>query len=143
MSPYDALKIAKERELDLVEVSPNANPPVCKILDFGKYQYDQKKKAKEAKKTQNVINVKEVKFKQNIAEHDYQTKLRNATKFLEAKDKVKVSLRFRGREVVHKNLTFELFNRFKDDLAELAKPEIGPKMEGRQVIMILSPVTGK
>ncbi len=139
MSPADALEIAAESELDLIEVSPNADPPVCKILDYGKYKYEQQKKKNEARKKQKVVDVKEVKLRPNIDTHDYDVKMRNAHKFLENGDKVKVTLRFRGREMAHQDIGMSLLHRVRDDLEELSKVEQMPKMEGRQMIMVLAP----
>lgn len=141
MSVKKAVAIAEESGLDLVEVSPNAKPPVCKILDFGKYKYEQQKKASEARKKQKTVEVKEIKMRPTIEDHDYGVKLKNAQKFLKAENKVKVTLRFRGREMAHKDLASALLNRFKDDLAPLSKVEMYPKMEGRQMMMILAPDT--
>lgn len=141
MDVKKAVAIAEESGLDLVEVSPNAKPPVCKILDFGKYKYEQQKKASEARKKQKTVDVKEVKMRPTIEDHDYGVKLKNAQKFLRAENKVKVTLRFRGREMAHKDLAAALLNRFKDDLADLSKVEMYPKMEGRQMLMILAPDT--
>lgn len=141
MSVKKAVAIAEESGLDLVEVSPNAKPPVCKILDFGKYKYEQQKKASEARKKQKTVEVKEIKMRPTIEDHDYGVKLKNAQKFLKAENKVKVTLRFRGREMAHKDLASALLNRFKDDLAPLSKVEMYPKMEGRQMLMILAPDT--
>lgn len=138
MSVPDALKKAEEAGLDLVEVSPGAKPPVCKILDYGKYKYEQQKKANEARKKQKTVDVKEVKLRPTIGDHDFQVKLRGARKFLENGDKVKVTLRFRGREMAHKDLALEVMSRFKDELADISKVDLEPKMEGRQAIMVLS-----
>ena len=139
MSPKEALEIAEEYGLDLVEVSPNADPPVCKIIDYGKYKYEQQKKANEARKKQKTVDVKEVKIRPGIEEHDYQVKLRNARRFLEDEDKVKVTLRFRGREMAHQDLALQVMRRFRDDLADISKVDQEPKMEGRQAVMMLSP----
>jgi len=139
MSPADAMEIAAEAELDLIEVSPNADPPVCKILDYGKFKYEQQKKKNEARKKQKVVDVKEVKLRPNIDTHDYDVKMRNAQRFLEHGDKVKVTLRFRGREMAHQDIGMNLLHRVKDDLEELSKVEAMPKMEGRQMIMVLAP----
>lgn len=138
----DAQKQADDLGLDLVEISPNADPPVCKILDYGKFKYEQQKKANEARKKQKVIDTKEVKIRPTIEEHDYQVKLRNARGFLEEGDKVKVTLRFRGREMAHLGLGMEVLNRFKKDLADIGKVEAEPKMEGKQAMMLIGP-TGK
>ncbi|MBB5516239.1 translation initiation factor IF-3 [Rubricella aquisinus] len=140
LSPAAALAMAEEEGLDLVEISPNANPPVCKIMDFGKFKYEQQKKESEARKKQKIIEVKEVKFRPNTDTHDYEVKMRNVTRFLDNGDKVKVTLRFRGREMAHQNLGRELLERVATDLEGLGKVEHMPKMEGRQMIMIVGPV---
>lgn len=132
--------MADEAGLDLVEISPNANPPVCKIMDFGKYKYEQQKRESEARKKQKVIEVKEVKFRPNTDIHDYDVKMRNVTKFLVNGDKVKITLRFRGREMAHQELGRDLLNRVADDTKEIGKIENMPKMEGRQMIMIIGPL---
>lgn len=134
----EALKKAEEVGLDLVEISPNAVPPVCKILDYGKYKYEQQKKAAEARKNQKVVEVKEIKIRPTIEEHDYQVKYKSARKFLGNGDKVKVTLRLRGREVAHKDLAMEVLHRFKNELLDISKVDMEPKMEGRQVVMVLS-----
>jgi len=139
MSVGKGIAAAEEAGLDLVEVSPNAKPPVCKILDFGKYKYEQQKKASEARKKQKTVDVKEVKMRPTIEDHDYGVKLKNAQRFLKAENKVKVTIRFRGREMAHKDIAFDLLDRFKDDLGEMAKVEYSAKMDGRQMIMILGP----
>jgi translation initiation factor IF-3 len=139
VSPAEALELAEKAGLDLVEISPNATPPVCKILDYGKYKYEQQKKAAEARKKQKVIEVKELKMRPGIEEHDYQVKLKAAKKFIEAEDKVKFTLRFRGREMAHVDLGREVLERYKADLADITKVEVQPKMEGRQMMMILAP----
>jgi translation initiation factor IF-3 len=136
-----ALEIAEDEGLDLVEVSPNAKPPVCKILDLGKYKYIAQKKAAEARKKQKIIEVKEIKMRPNIDTHDYDVKMRNVRKFLDNGDKVKLTIRFRGREMAHQNLGMDLLNKVRADIDELAKVELYPKMEGRQMIMILAPKT--
>ena len=139
MSVADGVAAAEEVGLDLVEVSPNAEPPVCKILDFGKYKYEQQKKAAEARKKQKTVDVKEIKVRPNIEDHDYNVKMKAARKFLTNEDKVKVTLRFRGREMAYKDMAAKLLDRIRDDLADLSKVEFHPKMEGRQMIMILAP----
>jgi translation initiation factor IF-3 len=136
----EALVMAEEAGLDLVEVSPGAEPPVCKILDYGKYKYEQQKKANEARKKQKTVDVKEIKLRPGIEKHDYEVKLRNAKRFLEEGDKVKVTLRFRGREMAHQDIGLGVLNRMKEDLGELAKVDMDAKIEGRQAIMVLSPV---
>ncbi len=134
----EALKLADEAGLDLVEVSPNAAPPVCKILDHGKYKFEQQKKAAEARKKQKTVDVKEVKIRPGMEENDYKVKMRNARKFLENGDKVKVTMRFRGREMAHQNIGFDLLKRMIEELADVGKVDLQPKMEGRQIIMVLS-----
>ena len=136
-----AIEKAASAGLDLVEISPNAEPPVCKILDYGKYKYEQQKKANEAKKKQKTVDVKEIKLRPAIGDHDYEVKLKAAKKFIEQGDKLKVTLRFRGREMAHMELGLEVLNRMKDDLAGLAKVDQEPKPEGRQVMMVMSPDT--
>lgn len=136
-----ALEKAYEAGLDLVEVSPNADPPVCKILDYGKYKYEQQKKAAEARKKQKTVDVKEVKIRPGIEDHDYKVKMKNARRFLEGGDKVKVTMRFRGREMAHQDIGLDLLKRMQDELAEISKTELEPKLEGRQMIMVLAPVT--
>ncbi|SDE10063.1 translation initiation factor IF-3 [Rhodospira trueperi] len=135
----DALHQAEDAGLDLVEISPNADPPVCKILDYGKFKYENQKKKNEAKKRQRVIEVKEIKLRPNIDEHDYVVKMKNCYKFLSDGDKVKITLRFRGREMAHQDLGMKVLIRVRDDMAELAKVEQLPKMEGRQMIMVMAP----
>lgn len=139
MTPSNALKLAMERGLDLVEISPNAKPPVCKIMNHGKYKYELQKKAQAAKKKQKVVETKEIKVRPTIAEGDYQVKLRNAIKFLAEGDKVRVSLQFKGREITHEEVGFAVINKFKADLVDHAKVEVEPKMEGRQIFMIMVP----
>ena len=133
------MKLAEEAGLDLVEISPNATPPVCKIMDFGKYKYELQKREAEARKNQKIIEIKEVKFRPNTDTHDYDVKMRNVMRFLEAGDKVKVTLRFRGREMAHQNIGAELLNRVAADIDEIGKVENMPKMEGRQMIMMIAP----
>ena len=135
----EGLTMAEEAGLDLVEVSPNADPPVCKILDFGKFKYEAQKKKNEARKKQKVIEVKEIKLRPNIDEHDYDVKMRSMKKFLEEGDKVKVTLRFRGRELAHQDLGMKVLEKVRDDLEELGKVEQIPKMEGRQMVMVIAP----
>ena len=135
----EALIAAQQAGLDLVEVSPNADPPVCKILDYGKYKYQAQKKKNEARKKQKTIDVKEIKLRPNIDDADYEVKLRNARRFLDEGDKVKVTMRFRGRELAHQELGMNVLVRVRDELEELCKVEQMPKMEGRQMIMVLSP----
>ena len=139
VTPQTGVERAEELGLDLVEISPNADPPVCKIMDFGKFKYESQKKAAEAKKKQKIIEIKEVKFRPNIDTHDYDVKMRSVTKFLDEGDKVKVTLRFRGREMAHQELGRELLERISGDIGELGKVEAMPKMEGRQMIMVVAP----
>ena len=139
MSVAAGIEAAEEVGLDLIEVSPNAKPPVCKILDYGKYKYEQQKKAAEARKKQKTVDVKEIKVRPNIEDHDYGVKMKAARRFLTNEDKVKVTLRFRGREMAFKDQAAQLLVRIKEDLADLSKVEFEPKMEGRQMIMILAP----
>ena len=136
-----AIELAKNEGLDLIEISPNANPPVCKIMDFGKFKYDQQKREAEARKKQKTIELKEIKFRPNTDKHDYGVKMRSVTKFLENGDKVKITLRFRGREMAHQELGAELMERVAVDTAHLGKPDVIPKVEGRQMIMIIYPNT--
>ncbi len=138
-NPAKAMDLAAEAGLDLVEISPNATPPVCKIMDFGKFKYEQQKRESEARKKQKTIDVKEVKFRPNTDSHDYDVKMRNVTRFLENGDKVKVTLRFRGREMAHQNLGRELLERVAADVEGLGKVENMPKMEGRQMVMMIGP----
>ncbi len=135
----EALRQAKEAELDLVEISPNAEVPVCRIMDYGKFLYQVEKKAAAAKKKQKQIQVKEIKFRPGTEEGDYQVKLRNLIRFLEEGNKAKVTVRYRGREMTHREIGMELLNRVKDDLVEQGTVEQFPKMEGRQMIMMLAP----
>jgi len=134
-----AIEMAAEAGLDLVELSPNAEPPVCKILDYGKYKYEQQKKANLARKKQKTVDVKEVKMSPRIEKNDYEVKMRNARRFLENGDKVKVSMRFRGREMAHIDIGRQLFTQMIEELNEIASIELSPKMEGRQMIMIVAP----
>ena len=140
LSTQEAINIAKQKGLDLIEISPNANPPVCKIIDIGKYKYDLQKKANKAKKKQKVINLKEIKLRPVTEIHDYNFKLKNAQKFLEKGDKVKFTVRFKGREMQHTHLGKELMERIVQDTSKVGKVEIQPKFEGRQIIMIIQPL---
>jgi len=133
------MKLAEEAGLDLVEISPNASPPVCKIMDFGKFKYEQQKRESEARKKQKIIEIKEIKFRPNTDVHDYEVKMRSVVKFLEGGDKVKVTMRFRGREMAHQNLGLELLNRVAADVDELGKIENMPRLEGRQMVMMIGP----
>ncbi|MDB5397021.1 MAG: translation initiation factor [Rhodospirillales bacterium] len=135
----EALAAAEESGFDLVEISPNADPPVCKLLDFGKFKYEQQKKKNEARKKQKIIEVKEIKLRPNIDDHDYDVKMRAATGFLDEGDKVKVTMRFRGREMMHQDLGMNVLMRVKDQLDPLAKVEQTPQLEGRQMTMVLAP----
>jgi translation initiation factor IF-3 len=135
----EALALAEKAALDLVEIAPGADPPVCKILDYGKFKYEEQKKKNEARKKQKVIEVKEIKLRPGIDEHDYDVKMRSMVKFIEEGDKVKVTMRFRGRELTHQDLGMNVLMRVKGDLDEIAKVEQFPRMEGRQMIMVVSP----
>ena len=139
LSIDEALKVAREAGLDLVEVAPEAEPPVCRVMDFGRYKYQQSKKVAESRKKSSVIEIKEVKFRPKTGEHDYQFKLRNIQKFLAEKNKVKVSLMFRGREIAHADLGLALLEKVLQDIGESGQPEQMPKLEGRNMIMILGP----
>nr|WP_319252122.1 translation initiation factor IF-3 [uncultured Celeribacter sp.] len=143
VSPRRALDLAIEAGLDLVEISPNATPPVCKIMDYGKFKYEQQKRESEARKKQKIIEIKEVKFRPGTDTHDYEVKMRNVVKFLENGDKVKVTLRFRGREMAHQDLGRQLLERVAEDTKEIGKVENMPKMEGRQMIMMIGPLPQK
>ena len=139
VSSREALEMAEEASLDLIEISPNAVPPVAKISDYGKYKYEAQKKAHEARKHQKVIEVKEIKMRPNIDDHDYEVKMRAMKRFIEEGDKVKVTLRFRGREMVHSELGLQVLNRVRGEMDPLTKIESMPRMEGRQMIMVLAP----
>ena len=143
MSLSEALNLAEQRHLDLVEIAPKAKPPVCRIMDYGKYQYEQQKREKEARKRQRVIDVKEVKLRIRIEDHDFDVKTKNAVRFLESGDKVKVTIMFRGRELTHPVLGEELLNKMADKLQEIAVVERKPKLEGRNMIMIVAPKSAK
>ena len=134
-----AMEMAEQAGLDLVEIAPNSVPPVCKILDYGKYKYQAQKKAAEARKKQKVVEVKEIKLRPMIDDHDYDVKMRSMKRFFEEGDKVKVTLRFRGREMAHQELGIQLLDRVKGDTSTMAKVEQEPKFEGRQMIMVLAP----
>lgn len=140
VSVREALAMAEEQDVDLVEISPTAKPPVCKLMDYGKYKYQQAKKRDEAKKNQKQVQIKEIKFRPGTDEGDYQIKMRNINRFLADGDKVKVTLRFRGREMAHQDIGLDVLERVKNDLAEIAVVESAPgKLEGRQAIMVLAP----
>lgn len=134
-----ALEMAEKVGLDLVEVSPHAKPPVCKILDYGKFKFEAQKKAAKARKKQKIIDIKEVKFRPNIDTNDFNIKIKNVIKFLTAGDKVKITLRYRGREMAHRELGIKILNNIKEETKQQAKVELEPKLEGRQAIMILAP----
>lgn len=135
----EALGVAEEAELDLVEIVPTADPPVCRVMDYGKFRFEESKKAQAARKKQKQIQIKEVKFRPGTEEGDYQVKMRNLKRFLDEGDKTKITIRFRGREMAHKERGAELLDRIEQDLAELAVVEQRPKMEGRQMIMVMAP----
>ena len=139
MTPRDALRMAEEKELDLVLVSDKADPPVCRIMDYGKFKFEQEKKAREARKKQHTSDVKEVKMRYKIEDHDYQVRVNQAEKFLKAGDKVKATIMFRGREIQHSDLAEELLKRMAKDLGELGEVQQAPKREGRNMMMLLSP----
>ncbi len=143
MSARDALKLAEEKSLDLVKIAPQAKPPVCKIIDYGKYRFEQSKRDKEAKKNQKVIELKEIRLSLNIDSHDFETKRKQAEKFLKGGNKVKVSIRFRGREMGHPELGTGIMQRFAEEIAETANVEKPGKMEGRSMIMFLAPKSAK
>ena len=140
LTTKEAIEIAKQEGLDLIEISPNANPPVCKIIDVGKYKYDLQKKANKAKKKQKIVNLKEIKLRPVTEIHDYNFKIKNAQKFLSKRDKVKFTVRFKGREMQHHHLGTELLKRIEDDLKEVGKLELGPKFEGRLMTMVIQPL---
>lgn len=139
MSPQQALEIARGKGLDLVEIAPQAQPPVCRIINFGKYQYEQKKKAKEAKAKQTFITVKEIKFRPGTDEHDYDFKKNHAARILQDGDKVKATVHFRGREITHKELGMQLLQRLEQDLTEFGAVEVRPKLEGMNMFIMLAP----
>ena len=140
LSTKEALYLAEQEGLDLIEISPNAKPPVCKIIDMGKYKYDLQKKANKAKKKQKISELKEIKLRPGTEIHDYNFKIKNAQKFLSKKDKVKFTVRFKGREMQHHHLGMELLKRVEDDLKEVGKLELSPKFEGRQMTMVIQPL---
>lgn len=143
MSPQDALKIAQDKALDLIEIAPNAKPPTCKMMDYGKWKYENKKKAQVAKKKQTVISIKEIQIRPRTDDHDLETKMKNARKFLLAGDKVKVNLRYQGREMAHKEVGAKVLRRVIEKLGDLAVPEVEPKMEGRQLFVVMAPDAAK
>ena len=139
MTSAAALALAEEKDLDLVKIAPNAVPPVCKLMDYGKFRYQEQKKAQEAKAKQKVVQIKEVKFRPATDENDFQTKLRSLKRFLEDGDKAKITLRFRGREMAHQQFGTQLMDRVREELVDIAQVEHAPKLEGRQMIMVLAP----
>lgn len=143
MAPVDALQQAYEQDLDLVKISPNATPPVCKIMDYGKFRFEQTKKEKEAKKNQRIVEIKEIRMSPSIDTNDFNVKLKNAQKFLKDGDRVKVTVRFRGREMAHTNIGEELLKQFGESCAEVATVEKNPKLDGRHMSMFLSPKAAK
>ena len=136
---FDALKIAEDAGLDLVEIAPNSVPPVCKVLDYGRFKFLEQKKAAEARKKQKTVEVKEIKLRPGIDDHDYGVKMKAVRRFFEEGDKVKITLRFRGREMAHQDIGFRLLERVRNETAAIAKVEAAPSMEGRQMIMVLAP----
>ena len=140
LSTKEAIEMAKQEDLDLIEISPNANPPVCKIVDVGKYRYDLQKKANKSKKKQKIVNLKEIKLRPVTETHDYNFKIKNAQRFLEKGDKVKFTVRFKGREMQHTDLGNKLMDRIIVDVANVGKVEVPPKFEGKQIIMIVQPI---
>lgn len=141
VTPAHAMDLAAEADLDLVEISPNADPPVCKIMDFGKFKYETQKREAEARKKQKIIEIKEIKMRPGTDDHDFSRKVTDAKKFLEGGDKVKVTLRFRGREMAHQNLGRELLEKVVDEIEGIGKIESMPRMEGRQMVMLINPIT--
>lgn len=139
VSFYDALDRAEEAGLDLVEIAPNSVPPVCKLLDYGRFKYQSQKKAAEARKNQKIVEIKEVKLRPGIDDHDYDVKMKQSRRFFEEGDKVKITLRFRGREMAHQDLGIQLLDRVRQDVGDIAKVESEPRLEGKQMIMILAP----
>ena len=143
MSGREAMKLAEEADTDLVEVSPNATPPVCRLMDYGKFKFQEQKKAAEARAKQKVIQVKEIKFRPGTDENDYQVKMRNIKRFIEDGDKVKITLRFRGREMAHQEIGMRQLERVRDEMGELIQVESMPKLEGRQMVMMIAPARKK
>ena len=140
MNTGKAITLAKEEGLDLIEIAPNANPPVCKIMDMGKYKYDAQKKANLAKKKQKIISLKEIKMRPVTETHDYEFKVKNAKKFIAKGDKVKFTIRFKGRELQHSHLGNELMSKIKEDMKDIGKVELHPKFDGKQMIMVIQPL---
>ena len=143
MSGREAMKLAEEADTDLVEISPNATPPVCGLMDYGKFKFQEQKKAAEARAKQKVIQVKEIKFRPGTDENDYQVKMRNIKRFIEDGDKVKITLRFRGREMAHQEIGMRQLERVRDEMGELIQVESMPKLEGRQMVMMIAPARKK
>ena len=143
MSGREAMKLAEEADTDLVEISPNATPPVCRLMDYGKFKFQEQKKAAEARAKQKVIQVKEIKFRPGTDENDYQVKMRNIKRFIEDGDKVKITLRFRGREMAHQEIGMRQLERVRDEMGELIQVEYMPKLEGRQMVMMIAPARKK
>ena len=143
MSGREAMKLAEEADTDLVEISPNATPPVCRLMDYGKFKFQEQKKAAEARAKQKVIQVKEIKFRPGTDENDYQVKMRNIKHFIEDGDKVKITLRFRGREMAHQEIGMRQLERVRDEMGELIQVESMPKLEGRQMVMMIAPARKK
>ena len=143
MSGREAMKLAEEADTDLVEISPNATPPVCRLMDYGKFKFQEQKKAAEARAKQKVIQVKEIKFRPGTDENDYQVKMRNIKRFIEDGDKVKITLRFRGREMAHQEIGMRQVERVRDEMGELIQVESMPKLEGRQMVMMIAPARKK
>ena len=140
LNTNQAIAMAKEEGLDLIEIAPNANPPVCKIIDMGKFKYDAQKKANKAKKKQKVVSLKEIKLRPVTGTHDYEFKVKNAKKFIVKGDKVKFTIRFKGRELQHSHLGNELMNKIKEDMKDIGKVELDPKFDGKQMIMVIQPL---
>ena len=143
MSGREAMKLAEEADTDLVEISPNATPPVCRLMDYGKFKFQEQKKAAEARAKQKVIQVKEIKFRPGTDENDYQVKMRNIKRFIEDGDKVKITLRFRGREMAHQEIGMRQLERVRDEMGELIQVESMPKLDGRQMVMMIAPARKK
>ena len=143
MPPSEALRIAQDKALDLIEIAPTATPPTCKMMDYGKWKYENKKKAQVAKKKQTVVSIKEIQIRPRTDDHDLETKMKNARKFLLAGDKVKVNLRYQGREMSHKEVGAKVLHKVMEQLMDLAVPEVEPKMEGRQLFVVMAPDASK
>jgi translation initiation factor IF-3 len=139
MAFFDALKVAEDAGFDLVEIAPNSTPPVCKLLDYGKFKFNEQKKAAEARKKQKTVEVKEIKLRPGIDDHDYEVKMKAVRRFFEEGDKVKITLRFRGREMAHQDIGAKLLERVKNEMADVSKVESEPMLEGRQMIMVMAP----